>query len=49
MGKIRNCRLTDEQKRIHRMAVEIRKKTDEQIIEMLESELLKGKNVVMAE
>lgn len=49
MGKTRNCRLTDEQKRIHRAAVEIRKKTDEQIFEMLESATESGRAEIAKE
>lgn len=38
MAKVRNCRLSDDEKRIHREAVEIRKKTDAQIMGYIERE-----------
>ncbi len=36
MGKIKNYRLSEDEKRIHREAVKIRKKTDRQFIEYIE-------------
>jgi hypothetical protein len=49
MGKTRNCRLTDDNKRIHKIAVEIRTKTDEQICEILLTERQNGKDEISKE
>lgn len=37
-GKTKNYRLSEDEKRIHREAVQIRKKTDKQLIEYIEGE-----------
>lgn len=49
MGKIKNCRLSEDEKRIHREAVEIRKKTDRQLIEYIEGEKESVRQSMLAE
>ena len=49
MGKTKNCRLSEDEKRIHRKAVEIRKKTDKQLIEYIEGEKENIREALIAE
>lgn len=49
MGKTKNYRLSDDEKRIHREAVEIRKKTDKQLIEYIEGERENIREALVAE
>ena len=49
MGKTKNYRLSEDEKRIHREAVEIRKKTDKQLIEYIEGEKVNVRESLIAE
>ena len=49
MGKTKNYRLSNDEKRIHREAVEIRKKTDKQLIEYIEGERENIREALVAE
>ena len=49
MGKTKNYRLSEDEKRIHREAVEIRKKTDKQLIEYIEGEKANVRESLVAE
>ena len=49
MGKTKNYRLSEDEKRIHREAVEIRKKTDKQLIEYIEGEKENVRESLIAE
>ena len=49
MGKTKNYRLSEDEKRIHREAVEIRKKTDKQLIEYIEGEKENVREALVAE
>ena len=49
MGKTKNYRLSEAEKRIHRDAVEIRKKTDKQLIEYIEGEKENVRESLIAE
>ena len=49
MGKTKNYRLSEDEKRIHREAVEIRKKTDKQLIEYIEGEKANIRESLIAE
>lgn len=49
MGKTKNYRLSEDEKRIHREAVEIRKKTDKQLIEYIEGEKAAVRESLVAE
>ena len=49
MGKTKNNRLPEDEKRIHREAVEIRKKTDKQLIECIEGEKESVRESLVAE
>ena len=49
MGKTKNYRLSEDEKRIHREAVEIRKKTDKQLIEYIEGEKANVRESLIAE
>lgn len=49
MGKTKNYRLSEGEKRIHREAVEIRKKTDRQLIEYIEGEKANVRESLIAE
>jgi len=42
MGKTRKCRLSDKEIEKHEIAVKLRKKTDEQLIEALQEEYKRG-------
>lgn len=49
MGKTKNYRLSEDEKHIHREAVEIRKKTDKQLIEYIEGERENVRESLIAE
>lgn len=49
MGKTKNYRLSDDEKRIHREAVEMRKKTDKQLMEYIEGERESVRESLIAE
>lgn len=49
MGKTKNYRLSEDEKRIHREAVGIRKKTDKQLIEYIEGEKVNVRESLIAE
>lgn len=49
MGKTKNYRLSEDEKRIHREAVELRKKTDKQLIEYIEGEKASIRESLLAE
>ena len=49
MGKTKYYRLSEDEKRIHREAVEIRKKTDKQLIEYIEGEKVNVRESLIAE
>lgn len=49
MGKTKNYRLSEDEKRIHREAVEIQKKTDKQLIEYIEGEKVNVRESLIAE
>lgn len=48
-GKTKNYRLSEDEKRIHREAVGIRKKTDKQLIEYIEGEKENVREALVAE
>ena len=45
MGKIRNCKMTPEQKAVHKRAVSLRNMNDEELVKLVDGERLTKKQI----